>query len=109
MKKTKQTTSTTFKLFSQEWQIKLGQEREMPEHLGLCLPDQRKILLHEDQDQDSKKHTLLHELIHAVEQKLSLSLTETQVDLMALGLLDLFRNNPELLVVFEDGEWELKL
>lgn len=106
MKKTKQTTAT-FKLFSQEWQIKSGQERDMPEHLGLCLPDQRKILLHEDQDKDSKKHTLLHELIHAVEQKLSLNLTETQVDLMALGLLDLFRNNPELLVVFDDGEIKL--
>jgi hypothetical protein len=106
MKKTKQTTAT-FKLFSQEWQIKLGQEREMPEHLGLCLPDQRKILLHEDQDKDSKKHTLLHELLHAIEQKLSLNLTETQVDLMALGLLDLFRNNPELLVVFDDGEIKL--
>jgi len=104
MKKQTTKTTATFKLFSQDWQIRTGNDQELPEHLGLCLPDQRKILLHEDQDKDSKKHTLLHELLHAVEQKLSLNLTETQVDLMALGLLDLMRNNPELLAVFDDRD-----
>jgi hypothetical protein len=104
MKKTQQKTQATFTLFSQEWQIRTGNDQELPEHLGLCLPDERKILLHEQQDQMSKKHTLLHELLHAVEQKLSLGMTEKQVDLMALGLLDLMRNNPELLAVFDDRE-----
>lgn len=98
-----------FRLFSQEWQVRYGTDKQMPDHLGLCLPDERKILIHPDQNTDSKKHTLTHELIHAIEQKLSLNLTETQVDLLALGLLDLFRNNPHLMVVFEEtGVWEIK-
>jgi len=103
----KQQTAKTFKLFSQEWQIRSGNEQELPDHLGLCLPDQRKILLHEQQDDVSRKHTLLHELLHSIEQKLSLNITETQVDLMALGLLDLFRNNPELLAIFDDRDLKL--
>jgi hypothetical protein len=101
MKKQTTTEIQTFKLFSQAWQIKTGNAQELPDHLGLCLPDQRVILLDKNQDAESMRHTLLHELLHGIEQKLSLDMTEKQVDLLALGLLDLFRNNPELLRVFE--------
>jgi Zn-dependent peptidase ImmA (M78 family) len=110
MKKTNKTNEIArFRLFSQEWNVRYGRETELDDELGLCLPDRREILIDERQNTDSKKHTLTHELIHAVEQKLLLNLTETQVDLLALGLLDLFKNNPHLMVVFEEtGVWEIK-
>jgi hypothetical protein len=110
MKKTNKSREIgEFRLFSQEWQIRYGRDTELDDELGLCLPDKRLILIHRGQDTDSKKHTLAHELVHAVEQKLLLNLTETQVDLLALGLLDLFKNNPHLMVVFEDtGVWKIK-
>lgn len=88
-----------FELFAEIWQIRTGTNRSMPDHLGLCQPDQREILLNPDQTEQSLQQTLLHELLHAIEQKLHLELTEHQVDLLALGLLDLFKNNPEMLTI----------
>lgn len=89
----------TFELFAETWRIRTGDSRSMPDHLGLCLPDQREILLNPDQSEQSIQQTLVHELIHSIEQKLHLDLTENQVDLMALGLLDLFKNNPNMLTI----------
>ena len=96
MKKTNKSKEISrFRAFSQEWQIRYGRETELDDELGLCLPDRREILIHEHQNTDSKK--------------LLLNLTENQVDLLALGLLSLFRDNPHLLVVFEEtGVWEIK-
>lgn len=108
-KQTKSKVISEFRLFSQPWTVRYGKDTELTDELGLCLPDKHLILIDENQNTASKKHTLTHELVHAVEQKLLLNLTETQVDLLALGLLQLFRDNPHLLVVFEEsGVWEIK-
>lgn len=85
-----------FQLFSQTWRIRTGTIKELPEELGMCYPDTNEILLNGNQTPESVIHTLLHELIHAVETKMHLELTERQVDCLALGLLDLFRNNPNM-------------
>jgi len=104
---TTETTPNKFKLFGQEWTIRLGTELELAGDLGLCVADDNLILLNADQTASSIKHTLAHEVIHAVEQKLHLSLTEQQVDLLALGLLDLFTATPAMLAVFK-GEHNVK-
>jgi len=93
-----------FKLFGQEWQIRMGTELELDTDLGRCVVDQNLILLNDAQTESSLRHTLTHELIHAVEQKLHLELTETQVDLLALGLLDLLSNNTEMRNLFGVGD-----
>ena len=89
-----------FKLFGQEWSIRMGTELELDTDLGRCVVDQNLILLNDTQTELSLRHTLTHELIHAVEQKLHLGLTEKQVDLLALGLLDLLSSNQELKNLF---------
>jgi len=85
-----------FQLFSQTWHIRTGTEKELPAELGMCYPDTNEILLNGNQTADSVIHTLLHELLHAIETKMHLEMTERQIDCMALGLLDLFRNNPDM-------------
>jgi hypothetical protein len=89
----------TFKLFNQMWSIRSAQPKELENNdlLGMCYPETNEILLNPSQTPDSIAHTLLHELIHSIESKLHLSLTEQQVDLLALGLLDLYRSNPNML------------
>jgi predicted Zn-dependent protease len=89
-----------FKLFGQEWSIRMGTELELDTDLGRCVVDQNLILLNDTQTEASLRHTLTHELIHAVEQKLHLGLKEKQVDLLALGLLDLLSSNQELKNLF---------
>ena len=96
----------TFKLFQQTWHVRTGTEKELPNELGMCYVDSNEILLRtQGLPADTVIHTFLHELVHSIEQKLELDMTERQVDLMALGLIDLFRNNPamvELLLPLEE-------
>ena len=94
------TTAQKFKLFGQEWQIRTGTDLELDTDLGRCVVDQNLILLNDIQTEASMRHTLTHELIHCIEQKLHLNMTEQQVDLIALGLLDIFTNTPELINLF---------
>ena len=91
----------TFTLFSQQWQIRTANSYEMPDDLGQCRADSLEVLINPNQNSESLIHTLIHELVHCIEVKLDLAMTERQVDLMALGLLDLFRNNPNMLTLLE--------
>lgn len=87
----------TFRLFQQTWHVRTGTEKELPNELGMCYVDSNEILLRtQGLPADTIIHTFLHELVHSIEQKLELDMTERQVDLMALGLIDLFRSNPEM-------------
>ena len=89
-----------FKLFGQDWQIRQGTELELDTDLGRCVVDDNLILLNATQTTTNLQHTVTHEVIHAIEQKLHLNLTEQQVDLIALGLVDIMKNSPEMLKIF---------
>lgn len=100
----------TFKLFQQTWCVRTGTEKELPNELGMCYVDTNEILLRtQGLPVDKIIHVFLHEVIHAIEQSLELEMSERQVDLMALGVMDLFRSNPnmlELLLPLEDTTWD---
>jgi hypothetical protein len=91
-----------FRLFSQTWTIRTALPGELPEDLGQCRPDQLEIVINPNQVPESMTHTLVHELIHSIEQKQQLDMTERQVDLIAMGLIDLFRSNDLFHEVFTD-------
>ena len=90
----------TFTLFNQTWRIRPAEKFELQDDLGQCRPDQFEILVNTDQCEESLRHTLLHELVHCIEQKLHLEFSERQTDLIALGLIDMLSNNPDLLTLF---------
>ena len=85
-----------FQLFSQQWHVRPGTDKELPDELGKCYPDSNEILIRPDQTADSIIHTFLHEILHSIEMKMHLEMSERQIDCMALGLMDLFRNNPDM-------------
>jgi hypothetical protein len=91
---------SNFELFSQQWQIRAGSPKEMNDNNGLCYTDSCEILLNPLQTAQGLKQTLLHELVHAIETKMNLDLTEAQVDSMALGLNHLFTENPSFTAMF---------
>lgn len=93
-----------FKLFSQNWTIRGALPGEIGDDLGQCRPDQLEIVLNPNQCPDQLQHTLLHELTHAIEQKQQLELTERQTDLIALGIIDLFRSNPGFIDILGDND-----
>ena len=89
----------TFELFSETWTIRTGNDIEMALNNGLCLADSNTILLNPNQTEQGLQQTLIHELIHSLEVKLDLEMTERQVDVLALGLLHLFKTNPDMLTL----------
>jgi hypothetical protein len=91
----------TFTLFGQQWQIRTADAYELGDDLGQCRADQHEIVISPNQNAETLIHTILHELVHCIELKLDLELTERQVDLVALGLIDLFRNNANMLSLLE--------
>lgn len=92
----------TFELFGQQWRVRSSKPYELTD-LGLCKPDDFEIVIDINQTAETKIHTLTHEVIHAIEQKLQLEMTEKQVDLISLGIIDLLRNNPNFLSYID---WE---
>jgi hypothetical protein len=91
----------TFILFNQTWQIRTALPHEIPDDLGQCRVDQHEIVLAATQCDETLIHVLLHEICHCIEMKLHLEMTERQVDLMSLGILDLFRSNPNMISLLE--------
>jgi hypothetical protein len=86
-----------FELFSEIWTIRAGSDKELDNNLGLCYADSQEVILSPNQTPQQLKHVLLHELIHAIEMRLNLELSEAQVDGVALGIKHLFLTNPALL------------
>ncbi len=72
--------------------VKLGGESVS----GACYYDKCLIKVCTKQDPQQMRDTLLHEVIHGLEETLSLDLTEQQVHALAGGLYGLFKDNPKL-------------
>jgi hypothetical protein len=96
----------TFDLFHQKWRIRAARTGELVEDLGQCRPDQHEIVINPNQTEESMTHTILHEIVHSWEIKLDLDMTERQVDLIALAMIDFFRSNPRAieLITGENNE-----
>ena len=88
-----------FELFSDIWTIRAGSDKELDNNNGLCYADSQEVLLNPQQTEQQMRHVLLHELIHAIETKLNLALTEEQTDGIALGIKHLFFANPQMLAL----------
>lgn len=92
-----------FDLFSQTWTIRAAQQGEIDTDLGQCRPDQLEILINPNQSSESQLHTLWHEILHAFEQKMQLSMTEQQVDVLSLCIMHFFRTNSQFTdLLFKD-------
>lgn len=95
-----------FRLFGQTWHIRAARPNELSDCWGECRPDQLEVVINPNQHNAMLAHTLLHEIIHCIEQKLQLNMTEQQVDLVALGMLDLIRHSPDFFRQFGDQDGE---
>jgi hypothetical protein len=75
------------------WQIK-QQATKGGKDDGKCEFATKIIWVNPKQTEDSKRDTLLHEVIHALDEELQTKTSERQVRLLATGLLEVIRNNP---------------
>lgn len=63
---------------------------------GECDVDRQRILVREGQPLESEQDTLLHELLHAIDESMGLRMKESQVKGAATGLLAVMKDNPAL-------------
>ena len=63
-----------------------------------------KILLNVDASEEQKKSTLLHELIHALDEMYGIGLKEKQVEKLGNAFYMLQKDNPELFEKQEGGD-----
>jgi hypothetical protein len=61
---------------------------------GECDTDKQRILVRDGQPLESEQDTLLHEVLHAVEEAVDARLKETQVKKVATALLAVLKENP---------------
>ena len=64
--------------------------------MGRTSPENQEIFVRTGQPLESEQDTVLHEIIHAVEETLGLQMNEYQVTVLATGLLAALKDNPGL-------------
>lgn len=62
--------------------------------MGECDNDKQLILIRDGQPLESEQDTLLHEVLHAVDEAMGLKMKEAQVKGCATGLLAVLKDNP---------------
>lgn len=60
---------------------------------GLCINDERKIILKKDLSDTRLMETFLHECLHAIEDAYRIGLNEHQVNVLGIALISLIRDN----------------
>jgi hypothetical protein len=63
--------------------------------LGQCDSDALKIMIKKNQPEILEADTLLHEILHAIDDAMQTKMKERQVHCTATGLLALFKDNPD--------------
>lgn len=63
---------------------------------GNCNAETCVIMVTPTHAESAQRDTILHEVVHAVEQELGLKMSERQVAGLATGLLGVMRHNPHL-------------
>ena len=80
------------KPFTVKW-LTDGLDNEL---VGECDSDKQVISVRDGQPLEQEQDTLLHEVIHAIEEAMGLKMREAQVKGCATGLLAVLKDNPRL-------------
>ena len=63
---------------------------------GECDTDKQTLAIREGQPLESEQDTVLHEILHAIDEAMGLRMREAQVKGSATGLLAVMKDNPSL-------------
>ena len=87
------------KILGKTWKVKTVAKRikiEDTEALGSSEIEHCKIRLSTHMDEQQQKDTLLHEVVHAIDDTLALGMTEEQVHALGAGLYQVLSENKQL-------------
>ena len=84
-------------IIGKAYEVQLLTVQEFPANCGETHSAQGIIKIQEGQLLYDEADTLLHECIHALDERFQLKLTERQVYCTTVGLLSLLKDNPNML------------
>ena len=74
------------------------------ENCGECFDAKQILKIQEGMPYGLERDTLLHEIIHALDYGMHLSMTERQVSALAAGLVAVLVDNPSLITYYQHPE-----
>ena len=90
-------------VIGKEYTVQLLTAEEFPDSYGETYTAKGIIKIQADQTVYDEADTLLHECIHALDERFQLNLTERQVYCTTVGLLSLLKDNPNMLQYLENA------
>ena len=88
---------SSLKIIGKEYTVQPLSAEEFPDSYGETHTAQGVIKIRTGQTLYDEADTLLHETIHALDERFQLNLTERQVYCTTVGLLSLLKDNPDML------------
>jgi Zn-dependent peptidase ImmA (M78 family) len=80
---------------------------EFKKSLGDCFgryfPGRDLVLVEQGQNPDQERDTVMHELVHVIENAMGIKFTEEEVSKLSHGLVSLLRLNPQLVKYLTDA------
>ena len=85
----------SIKILASRWAVKWGEDWNKPEkERGLTEFEEKTIYINTKYPAWDQYSSLLHEVIHAIEDELDIDLKEKQVRALEIGLIQVLRENP---------------
>lgn len=69
---------------------------ELGDKWGDCCPFGQEIRIEDGMVPESETHIVVHEILHGYDDILGIDLEHKQIDSLAYSVIDLIRNNPQL-------------
>ena len=88
---------SSLKIIGKEYTVQQVSAEEFPNSYGETYTADSLIKIRTGQHLYDEADTLLHECIHALDERFQLNLTERQVYCTTVGLLSLLKDNPNML------------
>lgn len=92
----KNTLPETIKILGKPYAVNMVSLLDDGATVGEMSEHHQAITMAEGQTFENERDTLLHEIVHAVEERLLLKMRETQVARLSTGLLQVLRENSKL-------------
>lgn len=92
------------RVLGKDYQIEWGATDLGEGVMGDHSQSELKIRVRGGMPHDEERETLLHELIHAVDEQLGIRMTEKRVRMLSVGVYALLRDNPKLRAYLSKGQ-----
>lgn len=95
----------TVRIGGKQFPVTLQTPKEMDKYAGRILYDHQEIRISDNQCEDSRRETMLHEILHAASDLTGGDIPEREIVGLSKSLFGILRDNPALVAwLLEEGD-----